>query len=184
MAGYSQEAHLAAVLEPLYPVSELLAQGLAHVLEQQIDPLELELLQPPLHIAFQTEAPEAPEKRPGQHDTQLVAVAGRQVADGLHHVAQVEQGGDVEIVDPVLMRGFLDGRRGYAVARRQPDPAHHQSCPAERNSLLEVHSRPPVCQACRGFAVDLDDAGLSTSDRWLAFPVISLLQLGSDHQRQ
>ena len=26
--------------------------------------------------------------------------------------------------------------------------------------------------------------GLSTSDRWLAFPVISLPQLGSDHQRQ
>jgi len=126
---------------PLYPVSELLTQGLAHVLEQQIGPLELKLLQPALYKAFQTEAPEAPQKRPGQHDTKLVAVARRQVADGLlHHVAQVEQGGDVEIVDPVLMRGFLDGRRGYAVARRQPDPAHHQSCPAERNSLLEVHS--------------------------------------------
>jgi len=84
-------------------------------------------------------------------------VTGRQVADGLDHVAQVENGGDVKIVDPVLMKRLLYGGDGNSVARRQPDPAHHQSCRAEGDSLPKVHPCPLICQACGGIAVVLND---------------------------
>lgn len=110
--------------------------------------LDLELLEPALHKILEGEAGEG---RPGQHDAQLVAVFGGEVVDGPHHVAPLEKG-HPQVVDAGLMKRLLDGGGGHAVARRQPDPAHHQSASAKGNLLHEVHASPPVCQACGGFA--------------------------------
>ncbi len=97
---------------------------------------------------------ESTEGRLGQHDVQLVAVFGGEVADGPNHVASLEQG-QIQVVDTLLMKCFLNGGGGYAEAGRQPDPAHHEPRLAERNSLLEVHLRPPICQVCGRFAIYL-----------------------------
>ncbi len=149
VAGHAHEAHLAAVPESMHTVDELLAWRFAQTLyDHEIDLLDLELLEPALHIVLQEESSEG---RPGQHDAQLVAVPGGEVADGPHHMAPLEKR-HPQVVDAVLIKRLLDGGGGYAVARRQPDPAHHQSCPAEGNLLLEIHLRPPFCQAGGGFA--------------------------------
>ncbi len=81
---------------------------------------------------------------------------GGEVPDGLHHLATLEQG-QVEVVDAVLVKSLLDGRGGDAVARGQPEPAHHPLGPAELHARLEVH-------VSRGLRLRLTDARASDQE--------------------
>jgi len=56
---HPHKTNLAAIFQPMQAVGELLAYGLVHALEYQVDPLETKLPEPLLHVVFQAPAAEA-----------------------------------------------------------------------------------------------------------------------------